>query len=72
MSFYNTVSMFELVQLHIHVYQFEKRQCLLHRPGFQHLIAATPAAAVVFFFTVQFTISQAGIAAQSLTLIIRF
>ena len=23
-------------------------QCLLHRPGFQHLIAAAPAAAVVF------------------------
>ena len=27
----------------------ERRQCLLHRPGFQHLIAAAPAAAVVFF-----------------------
>ena len=25
------------------------RQCLLHRLGFQHLIAAGPAAAVVFF-----------------------
>ena len=25
------------------------RQCLLHRPGFQHLISAGPAAAVVFF-----------------------
>ena len=25
------------------------RQCLLHRPGFQHLIAAAPAAVVVFF-----------------------
>ena len=24
-------------------------QCLLHRPGLQHLIAAEPAAAVVFF-----------------------
>ena len=26
------------------------RQCLLHWPGFQHLIAAAPAAAVVFFY----------------------
>ena len=26
-----------------------KRQCLLHQPGFQHLIAAAPAAAVVLF-----------------------
>ena len=27
----------------------EQRQCLVHRPGFQHLIAASPTAAVVFF-----------------------
>ena len=26
-----------------------KRQCLLHRPGFQHLIAAAPMTAVVSF-----------------------
>ena len=28
---------------------FFGRQCLLHRPSFQHLIATAPAAAVVFF-----------------------
>ena len=40
-------------------------------PRVYTVIAAAPAAAVVFF-AVQFTISQAGIAAQTLTLIIRF
>ena len=29
--------------------KIQKRQCLLHRPGSQHLIAAAPVAAVVFF-----------------------
>ena len=46
-------------------------QCLLHRPSFQHLIAAALAAPVVFF-AVQFTISQAGFAVQTLPLIVKF
>ena len=30
-------------------FHFEIRQCLLHRPSFQHLITAAPVAAVVLF-----------------------
>ena len=46
-------------------------QCLLHRPGFQHQIAAAPAAAVVLFSCSIYYLS-AGIAALTLTLKIRF
>ena len=33
----------------INVIKVKERQCLLHRPGFQHLIAAAPVAAIIFF-----------------------
>ena len=51
--------------------QKKKRQCLLHRPGFQHQIVAAPAAAVVLFSCSIYYLS-AGIAALTLTLKIRF
>ena len=38
----------ELMRLVLH-YSIFFRQCLLHRPGFQHLITAALAAAVVLF-----------------------
>ena len=43
---------------------FLKGQWLEHQHGFQYEIAAAP---VVFFFALQFTISQAGITARPLT-----
>ena len=45
--------------------QFIIRQCLLHRLGFRHLIAAAPAVPVISFCCSIFTISQAGIAART-------
>ena len=33
-------------------------QCLLHRPGFQHLIAAAPAATIFFFWCSNYNLSS--------------
>ena len=45
------------------------RQCLLHLPGFRHLIAAAPAAAVVLFTgSCSIYYLSAGIAALTLKL----
>ena len=56
------------MQVNAPVLPLTLRQCLEHRLGFQHEIAGALATPVVFFFALQFTISPAGIAARTVTL----